>query len=118
MPQMMRQVLKVKPARKNQPEILPEQQKPQKMVIDMFIKPLVGLIFHFMYFNPIKHRHRKKDPRLFFSLVVVGLQATQAKTVPDRHPAETETDSAISSKFFNTHLLRFTTILPCLFFYS
>jgi hypothetical protein len=63
---MMRQVLKVKPARKNQPEILPEQQKPQKMVIDMFIKPLVGLIYHFMYFNPIKHRHRKKDPRFFF----------------------------------------------------
>ncbi|MDB4556900.1 hypothetical protein N9Z96_00085 [bacterium] len=55
-----------------------KQQKPQKVMIDMFIKPLMELICHFMYFNPIKHRNMQKNRRLFSSLVVVGLQVTQA----------------------------------------
>jgi hypothetical protein len=53
---------------------------PLKVAIAMFIKLLMELINHFMYSNPNKQRHIKKDKQLFFSLVVVGLQATQANS--------------------------------------
>jgi hypothetical protein len=53
---------------------------PPRVAIAMFIKLLMELINHLMYSNPNKQRHIKKDKQLFFPLVVVGLQATQANS--------------------------------------
>jgi hypothetical protein len=53
---------------------------PPKVAIAMFIKLLMELINHLYVFQPKQTTAHKKDKQLFFSLVVVGLQATQANS--------------------------------------